>query len=677
MMLSGDGANQSVPGAANDKAANSAAVAVNGINIDQTPPAITTNSPYTPGVWTNQSVTVIFTCTDNLSGPALNNPVITGIPAMGSTLIYTQPNSLSSVATVTLTANTLVSGAKLNASCQDLAGNNAAPVAFGPILIDTTPPTVTATANLNSPVGPAYTAGLWTNQSVVVTFACSDALSGVKPGSITGNTSYGSQGSYTANGSCQDNAGNTGNGSFGPVLIDTTTPGVLIASPVAQTYVLNQTITPSFTCGDNSGGDTTTCTASPSASPYIAIAVGPATFSVHAVDQAGNGTNPDPSVSYLIVYNFTGFQSPLQSAVMLNPINPATPPQPADSGSFTVGTAIPIAWQMQDANNVYISDLTTITSIVAIPNPACAGTVPGPGTILYNASTGQAAFSYDNVNNRFVFNWDTTGTAAGCYNLVVTTNDTAQWSTIVHVVTPTISFSDFSNASSLLTLNNDSSLVSPDLRLTPDVQTQSGSAYFNSLQAVKNGFTTTFSYNITNPLNQGFYPADGFAFVIQNATAGLNALGGPGSSLGYGPVGNGSAGSIDNSLAIEFDTYQSDFDPNGNHIAVQSCGAGLGNSPAHEAPNSEGYPDCHLAINPSIASLLGQHTVTVTYNASAQTLSVQLDSSQAISLSSFNLANYINLAGTNSDSAYVGFTGATGGGVEQADILNWTYAPMP
>ena len=439
-ILSSDGANQSVPGATADKAGNPAAFTVNGINIDQTAPAISTNSTYTPGTWVNHSVAVTFTCADNLSGPVVSgitNPIITGIPSVGSTLTYSQPNALTSAATVTLTANTSVAGATLNASCQDLAGNNAPPVSFGPILIDTTAPTVTSTANLNNSSGSVYTPGTWTNQSVVVTFACGDALSGVQPGSIVGSTSYASQGSYTASGSCKDIAGNTGYALFGPVQIDTTTPAVMITSPVAQSYVLNQQIIPNFTCGDNSGGDTTTCTANPSASPYPASSVGPATFSVHAVDQAGNAASPDPSVSYLVIYNFTGFQSPLQRAVMLNPPNAASPPQPSDSGSFTIGTTIPITWQLQDASNAYISNPATLTSIVAIPNPACAGQAAGGGTTLYNASTGQAAFTYDSPNSRFVFSWSTTSATAGCYNLVVTTNDTAQWSTLVHLSTDT------------------------------------------------------------------------------------------------------------------------------------------------------------------------------------------------------------------------------------------------
>jgi len=407
---------------------------VSGINIDTVAPAITTSSAYTAGTWTNQSVTVNFTCTDNLSGPGAQNPVISGLPPIGATVTYS-PGNLASTATVTLTAET--AGTTLNSTCQDLAGNNAAPVAFGPIQIDLTPPTVTATANLNSTSGPAYLPNTWTNQSVVVTFACSDSLSGVKAGSITASPSFGAAGTYTANGSCQDNAGNTGNGSFGLIQIDTTLPAALITSPVAQTYLLNQQITPSFTCGDNAGGDTTTCTATPSATAYTANAVGPATFSVHGADQAGNVTNPDPSVSYLVIYKFTGFQAPLQAAVMSNPFPTGPAPALNDSGSFTVGTTIPIAWQLQDFGNTFISDPTSLTSIVAIPNPTCVGTVSGPGTVLYNSSTGHAAFSYDNTNNRFVFNWDTTGVASGCYNVVVTTNDTAQWSTLVHIAAET------------------------------------------------------------------------------------------------------------------------------------------------------------------------------------------------------------------------------------------------
>ena len=426
----GEGSAVTAPLMVTDKAGNVYTTTTPPIQVDRTAPTINVSSTYVPGTWTNQSVTVQFTCTDTLSGA--QNPVITSLPAMAGTVTYTQPMPLTTMAAVVLTAET--KSTTLTANCQDVAGNPATAVQFGPVQIDKTPPAISASAMAG---GAPYTAGTWTNQSVVVTFACTDTLSGVKPGFIMGTTTYAAQGSYNAQGTCQDLAGNSANLSYGPVQIDTSTPAVMITSPSAQTYILNQTITPNFTCSDNSGGDTTTCTATPSAAPYAATPVGPATFSVHAVDQAGNATNPDPSVNYLVIYNFTGFQAPLQPAVMMNPVNPASPPKPSDSGSFTIGTTVPIAWQMQDAAPNYITDPSTITSIVAIPNPACAGAATGTGTTLYNATTGQSAFSYDNPNNRFLFNWDTTGSTAGCYNVVVTTNDTAQWSTIVHLATDT------------------------------------------------------------------------------------------------------------------------------------------------------------------------------------------------------------------------------------------------
>jgi hypothetical protein len=328
---------------------------------------------------------------------------------------------------------------------------------------------------------------------VVVTFACSDSLSGVKAGSITASPSFGAAGTYTANGSCQDNAGNTGNGSFGLVEIDTTLPAVLIASPSAQTYILNQQITPSFSCGDNGGGDTTTCTATPSATAYTANAVGPATFTVHGVDQAGNVTNPDPSVSYLVIYKFTGFQAPLQAAVMSNPFPAGPAPALNDSGSFTVGTTIPIAWQLQDFGNTFISDPTSLTSIVAIPNPSCAGTVSGPGTVLYNSSTGQAAFGYDSSNNRFVFNWDTTGMTTGCYNVVVTTNDSAQWSTLVHIAAETFAGFDapLTTASAPASPSNSGTFsTGSTIAIMWQLSNQAGP---DSAQAVKLNNATVFS----------------------------------------------------------------------------------------------------------------------------------------------------------------------------------------
>jgi hypothetical protein len=57
-------------------------------------------------------------------------------------------------------------------------------VVSNPIVVDNTPPVMTATATAG---GNSYSANTWTNQNVVVTFACTDSLSGVAFGNPTGN----------------------------------------------------------------------------------------------------------------------------------------------------------------------------------------------------------------------------------------------------------------------------------------------------------------------------------------------------------------------------------------------------------------------------------------------------------------------------------------------------------
>ena len=272
--------------------------------------------------------------------------------------------------------------------------------------------------------GSPYTAGGWTNQPVTVSFACADTLSGPDLLSITGNTTIETQQTTTADGSCKDLAGNQGTGSFGPINIDTTGPAIVVVSPQnGQFFVLNQQITPDFTCGEGAGGiDAAACTITPSADPYTATPLGPGTFSVNATDDAGNSASA--SVQYSVIYKFTGFLAPLQTAGTNS-----------DSGSFNAGNIIPVEWQLQDAGDVYFSDLATLRTIQAFPNATCSGGPAGTATALYDSSngTGQLAFSYDMPNNRFVFNWDTTGLSAGCYNLVVTPDDATANNTLVHL----------------------------------------------------------------------------------------------------------------------------------------------------------------------------------------------------------------------------------------------------
>lgn len=254
------------------------------------------------------------------------------------------------------------------------------------------------------------------------------------------------------------------------------------------------------------------------------------------------------------------------------------------------------------------------------------------------------------------------------------------------------SYPDFSSVVGLTRNGNAAQFLPNVLRLNPATTGQVGSAWFNTLQPVSEGFSTTFTFQITPPTGEGApaFPADGFAFVIQNSAAGLKAIGQAGGAIGYGgaiPVDPTHPG-IDNSVAIEFDTYQNSWDPNANHVAVQSCGPN---------PNTVDHTTtCNYAIATAPVNLHdgSPHTVIIEYNppaviplavtAQACTtcppppgLQVTIDGLQVFESPVQIDLGILNLASTGEgspfDSAYVGFTGATGSFVENNDILSWTF----
>lgn len=236
------------------------------------------------------------------------------------------------------------------------------------------------------------------------------------------------------------------------------------------------------------------------------------------------------------------------------------------------------------------------------------------------------------------------------------------------------------------------------LRLTTANTNQHGSAWFKTQEPLASGFTTAFQFQISSA-NSCFhcsFPADGMAVVIQNDPAGTGALGytGNGQNLAYGnndvSTASGPGAAIVNSLAIELDTHQnSDYnDPDGNHIAVQSCGP---NNSSTLTPNSadhnylcpSGSP-AKLALQslPAGLSLTDglQHTITVNYlppgtcTSACNNLSVYFDSTLILQ-TTVDLTKQLNL--TSGSTGYVGFTGATGSSVENNDIVSWSFSQWP
>lgn len=245
----------------------------------------------------------------------------------------------------------------------------------------------------------------------------------------------------------------------------------------------------------------------------------------------------------------------------------------------------------------------------------------------------------------------------------------------------TIDYKEFSTNKGL-TLNGSATVVSVGdlkvLRLTPAEEEQAGSAFFTDKVALKDGFEATFTFQIRGDAEFG---ADGFAFVIQNSSA--RAVGTAGSGLGYGVAENDDqATGIAKSLAVEFDTFtlkafddaEDPFqDPNGNHISVHSRGP---------EPNNVSEEYSLGAVSNGLPSFKDgkPHTVKISYTPGSlkiyldnmetpvQTLAITLD---ALSGKGFKDASVLDAEGK----AWVGFTAATGGGVNDHDIVSWSLTP--
>jgi len=269
---------------------------------------------------------------------------------------------------------------------------------------------------------------------------------------------------------------------------------------------------------------------------------------------------------------------------------------------------------------------------------------------------------------------------------------------------------------------------------------QAASMWFSVPQSVANGFNVWFQFKFT-PSSSSTNTADGLAFVIQNSFgggtvptpnpdntnppppptcaetgSGWTAVGSGGGCMGYG--------GIDNSIALEFDTFNNFWDPtdipgsgNDNHVALQSCGLSegypLGNSPVHS--NIDGYTSCLVTLattptptstlisNPTTSAVAGSskavtladgalHQVVIVYNGPLDTpanyLSVYLDpafnpgtltpvtGSVPLFQGPFDITQYISLISDSGYApAYVGFTSATGAAFEQHEVTGWTFTP--
>jgi PKD domain-containing protein/Big-like domain-containing protein len=268
----------SVSASVADVAGNSAASTPVVVKIDKTAPTISATGttadgkPYVSGAWTNQTVTVHYSCADALSGLAPG-----ACPADQS-----------------ISSDTPAAGTSVSGSVSDVAGNGAS---SAPILVrvDKTAPTISASATTAD--GRAYASGTWTNQTVTVHYSCADALSGlaatcpsdqmIAADTPTSGTSL--------SGSVSDLAGNGAASQPILVRVDKTAPTLACAAPDTAWHAGDVTLA----CSASDGGSGLASSSDASFTLSTNVAAGTQTASAqtgsHPVcDLAGNCATAGP-----------------------------------------------------------------------------------------------------------------------------------------------------------------------------------------------------------------------------------------------------------------------------------------------------------------------------------------------------------------------------------------------
>jgi hypothetical protein len=155
--------------------------------------------------------------------------------------------------------------------------------------------------------------------------------------------------------------------------------------------------------------------------------VGCGTFSYFVTTVLSDGresVQSNTTVPISVPCTFVGFLSPLSTASK-------APAPPTSSGSRNLGNAVPIKWELLDANGNPIGDLTTLKLMQACPTTG-ATSAPGSSTVppcvlIYSPVTGgegSTTFRFSAPN--FIINWDTgslSGLAPGYWTIELQLSD--------------------------------------------------------------------------------------------------------------------------------------------------------------------------------------------------------------------------------------------------------------
>ena len=305
------------------------------------------------------------------------------------------------------------------------------------------------------------------------------------------------------------------------------------------------------------------------------------------------------------------------------------PPTPAATPTFS-----PAAGTYTGTQSVTIADTTSGATIYYTTD----GTTPTTSSTVYAGPVSVSAS--ETLQALATASGDTASAVASAAYTINSTSSGGGGSG-----TPTVSYpSGFASATGF-TLDGGATVTGGALQLTDGGNNEARAIWYSTPLNVQQ-FTTDFTFQITPA---GPNSTDGMTFTIQNQ--GLTAHGGIGGGLGYQGVTP--------SVAVKFDTF------NNAGEGVNSTGF-YTDGAAPTVPATDLTPS---GINLHSGDIMDAH---LTYDGTTLTLTLTDTVTNAI----FTASQAIDIPSTvGSGTAFIGFTGGTGGTVSTQNVLTWTYTP--
>jgi Legume lectin domain/Chitobiase/beta-hexosaminidase C-terminal domain/PQQ-like domain len=282
----------------------------------------------------------------------------------------------------------------------------------------------------------------------------------------------------------------------------------------------------------------------------------------------------------------------------------------------------------------------TVTISDASPNPTIYYAINAPATTSSTKAVGSATVTVSQTETINAI--ATSGTlttspqASGSYGIGVPAGSAPSFPV------------GFSSAASVMTFNGSTDLDDTRLQLTSGLANQAGTAWFNTPQNIQD-FTTDFTFQLSNP------SADGITFTIQNA--GLTALGPSGGGLGYGPDAPGGTAGIGKSIAIKFDLYDND-------------GEGDDSTGLYTNGASPTVPSTDMSTSAIDLHSGDEMSVHMVYNGTTLTMTI----TDGVTGGTFTTSWPVNIPSiVGANTAFVGFTGGTGGLTSSQKIEDWSF----